>query len=107
MWEWETPSCYLVHSCGDVMSNRKTGCLWALSPRPGRRCTCRWLATFSLVKPSTFIWSRILLGTASAFTKRVTQHVAHRLNFVSNIRSLLKPVPCPRKDGALLSARIL
>ena len=27
--------------------------------------TCKWLATFSLVKPGTFISSRILLGTAS------------------------------------------
>jgi len=28
--------------------------------------TCRWLATFSLVSPSTFIRSSIFLGTASA-----------------------------------------
>lgn len=28
--------------------------------------TCKWLATFSLVNPGTFINSRILFGTASA-----------------------------------------
>jgi hypothetical protein len=27
--------------------------------------TCKWLATFSLVKPGTFINSKIFLGTAS------------------------------------------
>ena len=31
-----------------------------------RRATCRWLATFSRVRPSTFIRSRIRFGTASA-----------------------------------------
>jgi hypothetical protein len=28
--------------------------------------TCKWLATFSLVKPGTFINSKIFFGTASA-----------------------------------------
>jgi hypothetical protein len=31
----------------------------------GKNQTCKWLATFSLVKPGTFINSSILLGTAS------------------------------------------
>ena len=42
---------------------------WGSSPHVSKRLSCwryfcRWLATFSLVMPSTFISCRIVLGTA-------------------------------------------
>ena len=42
------------------------------------KCTCKWLATFSLVSPSTFITSRIFFGNASAKERRINENKTKR-----------------------------